>query len=90
MMYFNGTILLYMYIHGAVPLGPSHTAHHTLLLPPPLNNQLVQMQLLCCALDHPLLHTVLRDEPEGVDLLRLSDSMGVVHGLQIGLWVPKR
>ena len=87
MMYFNGTILLYMYIHSAAPLGPLHTAHHTHLLPaePPL----VQTLLLCGALDHPLLYAVLRDEPEGADLIRLSNSTGAVHGLQIGLWVPK-
>jgi hypothetical protein len=61
-----------------------------LLLPPLLNNQLVQMHVLCCALDHPLLYTVLHDEPEDIDLLHLSDWMGAVCGLQIGLLVPKR
>ena len=61
-----------------------------MLLPPLLNDQLVQSQLLCRTHDYSLLYAVLHDELEDIDLLRLSDLMGVVHGLQIGLWVPKR
>jgi hypothetical protein len=55
-----------------------------------LNNQLVQTQVLCCALNHPFLYTVLRDERKDIDLLRLSNLMGAVRGLQIGLLVLKR
>ena len=77
-----------MYIHSEAPLGPLHTAHHTHLLP--AEPQLVQTLLPCGALDHPLLYAVLCDEPEDPNLFHLSDSMGAVHGLQIGLRVPKR
>jgi len=69
------------------PLGPSHTAHHTHLLS--TEQQLVQTLFLCGPLNHPLLYAVLCDEPEDADLFHLSHSMGAVHGLQIGLQVPK-
>ena len=58
-----------------------------LLLPALLNVQFVQSQLLCSTLEHTLFDAVLCDEPEDY-LLRLSNSMCMVHSLQIGRRVP--
>ena len=64
--------------------------NHTLrgLRTPLLDDQLVQPQLLGRAFKHTLLDTALRNETEDINLLGLTDTMGTVHGLQVGLRVP--
>ena len=58
------------------------------LLPALLNDQLIEPELLSCTLQHPFLDTTLGDEPEDEHLFCLADSMGAVHCLEVGLWVP--
>jgi len=58
------------------------------LLPTLLDNQLIEPELLSRTLQHPLLDTTLSDEPEDEDLFGLTDAMGAVHCLEIGLWIP--
>ena len=58
------------------------------LLPTLLDDQLVKPELLSCTLQHPLLDTTLRDEPEDEYLFGLTDAVGAVHCLEIGLWIP--
>lgn len=53
-----------------------------------LDNKLVEAQLLRGALEDLLLDGVLGDEAEDVDLLGLTDAVGAVHGLEVGLRVP--
>lgn len=60
-----------------------------LLLSTLLNDKLVKTKFLRGALEHTLLDTALRNEAEHIDLLRLSDSVGTVHSLQVGLWIPR-
>ena len=58
------------------------------LLPTLLDDQLVKPELLSRTLQHPLLHTTLGDEPEDEYLFGLTDAVGAVHCLQVGLWIP--
>ena len=58
------------------------------LRPSLLNDQLIQPQLLRRPLEHALLDTAFGDEPEHVDLLRLTDTVSAIHGLKVGLRVP--
>ena len=53
-----------------------------------LNDELIKPQLLCRPLQHALLNAAFRDESEDIHLLRLTNTMCAVHGLQIGLRVP--
>jgi hypothetical protein len=53
-----------------------------------LDDQLIKLELLRGPLEDTLLDGILGDEPEHVDLLSLTDSVGSVHGLQVGLRVP--
>jgi hypothetical protein len=54
-----------------------------LLLPALLNDQLVQSKLLCSMLKHTLFDAVLSDELDDIYLLPLSNSMCMVHSLQV-------
>lgn len=53
-----------------------------------LDDELVEPELLCGALEHPFLHRFFRDEPENVYLLRLTNSVRAVHRLQVCLRIP--
>lgn len=53
-----------------------------------LDNHLIELQLLHRSLDDPLLDRILGDESVDVYLLGLSDTMGTVHSLQVGLRIP--
>ena len=53
-----------------------------------LNDQLIEPELLSRALQHPLLDTTLGDEPEDEYLFGLTDAVGAIHCLEVGLWVP--
>lgn len=53
-----------------------------------LDDQLVKLELLRGPLEDALFDGILGDEPEHVDLLGLTDTVGSVHGLQVGLRVP--
>ena len=66
--------------------GINFTFRH--LLPTLLDNQLVESELLSRTLQHPLLDTTLGDEPEDEYLFGLTNTMGAVHCLEIGLRIP--
>ena len=66
--------------------GINFTFRH--LLPTLLDYQLVEPQFLSRTLQHPLLDTTLGDEPEDEYLFGLTDAVGAVHCLKIGLWIP--
>lgn len=53
-----------------------------------LDDQLVKLELLRSPLEDTLLDGILGDETEHVDLLGLTDTVGSVHSLQVGLRVP--
>lgn len=59
-----------------------------LLSPTLLDNQLVQLELLCCPLQNALLHCVLGNKAEDVYLLGLPNTVCSVHRLQVCLGVP--
>lgn len=59
-----------------------------LLLSALLNDKLVETKLLRSAFEHTFLDTALCNEAEHIHLLRLSDSVRAVHGLQVGLGIP--
>ena len=58
------------------------------LLPTLLDNQLIEPELLSRTLQHPLLDATLGDQPEDEYLFGLTDAVGTVHCLEIGLWIP--
>lgn len=53
-----------------------------------LDDQLIEPELLSRTLQHPFLDTTLGDEPEHEHLFGLTDAVGAIHCLEIGLWVP--
>jgi len=53
-----------------------------------LNDQLIEPELLSRTLQHPLLDTTLGDEPKNEYLFGLTDAMGTIHCLEVGLWIP--
>lgn len=58
------------------------------LLPTLLDDQLVEPEFLSRTLQHPLLDTTLGDESENEYLFGLTDAVGAVHCLEVGLRVP--
>jgi hypothetical protein len=71
---------------GSTKGGACFTFRH--LLSALLNDQLIEPELLSCALQHPLFDTTFSDESEDEHLLGLTDAVGTVHCLEVGLWIP--
>jgi hypothetical protein len=53
-----------------------------------LDNQLIEPELLSCALQHSLFDTAFGDESEDEYLFGLANAVGAVHCLEVSLWIP--
>lgn len=53
-----------------------------------LNDLIVDVELVPRTCEHRLLDTLLRDEPQDAHDLRLTDTMGTILRLKIGVRVP--
>lgn len=53
-----------------------------------LDNLVINVKLITSTRKHRLLDTLLRDETQNTDDLRLSDTVSTILRLQIGVWIP--
>jgi len=53
-----------------------------------LDDLVVDIEFIPCTGIHRFFHTLLCDEPQDSDRLRLANTVGAVLGLQIGMGVP--